>query len=158
MKDMLFLLYGFTNFPHFDVKKSKIKKFFLAHQEKFGKYDLQNAFGKYYISSTRAFCSFYFALCLRHARGCHFYHALCVFRLASLTRVGRVGMGEGYCELTVITSGIIHTLFGGAGEKPTSFVVFVLSQSAGGLLSSSVTRFHDVACFLVVLHYKSDRL
>ena len=41
-----------TNFPHFDVKKSIIKKFFLAHQEKFGKYDLKNSFGKYYISST----------------------------------------------------------------------------------------------------------
>ena len=41
-----------TNIPHFDVKKSIIKKFFLAHQEKFGKYDLQNGFGKYYLSST----------------------------------------------------------------------------------------------------------
>ena len=42
-----------TNIPHFDVKKSIIKKFFLAHQEKFGKYDLQNGFGKYYLSSIR---------------------------------------------------------------------------------------------------------
>lgn len=41
-----------TNIPHFDVKKSIIKKFFLAHQEKFGKYDLQNGFGKYYLSSN----------------------------------------------------------------------------------------------------------
>ena len=41
-----------TNIPHFDVKKSIIKKFFLAHQEKFGKYDLQNGFGKYYLTST----------------------------------------------------------------------------------------------------------
>ena len=41
-----------TNFPHFYVKKSIIKKFFLAHQEKFGKYDLKNSFGKYYISSN----------------------------------------------------------------------------------------------------------
>ena len=40
-----------TNIPHFDVKKSIIKKFFLVHQEKFGKYDLQNGFGKYYLSS-----------------------------------------------------------------------------------------------------------
>ncbi len=48
-----------TNFPHFDVKKSIIKKFFLAHQEKFGKYDLKNSFGKYYISSI-VFCMPYF--------------------------------------------------------------------------------------------------
>ena len=41
-----------TNFPHFYVTKSMIKKFFLAHQEKFGKYDLKNSFGKYYISSS----------------------------------------------------------------------------------------------------------
>ena len=40
-----------TNFPHFDVKKSIIKKFFLAHQEKPGKYDLKNSFGNYYSSS-----------------------------------------------------------------------------------------------------------
>ena len=42
MKDMLFLLLGMTNFPHFDVKKSRIKKFFFAHQEKPGKYDFKN--------------------------------------------------------------------------------------------------------------------
>ena len=42
-----------TNFPHFDVEKSIIKKFFLAHQEKFGKYDLKNGFGKYYFSSIK---------------------------------------------------------------------------------------------------------
>ena len=40
-----------TNFPHFDVEKSIIKKFFLAYEEKFGKYDLKNGFGKYYFSS-----------------------------------------------------------------------------------------------------------
>ena len=42
---------GNDQYPSFDVKKSIIKKFFLAHQEKFGKYDLQNGFGKYYLSS-----------------------------------------------------------------------------------------------------------
>ena len=35
-----------------------------------------------------------------------------------------VGMGEGYSELTVI----IHILFGAASEKPTSFVVFVVTR------------------------------
>ena len=44
-----------TNIPHFDVKKSTIKKLFLAHQEKFGKYDLQNGFGKYYLSSNNQY-------------------------------------------------------------------------------------------------------
>ena len=57
-----------TNFPHFDVKKSIIKKFFLAHKERPGKYDLKNLFGKYYISSNVYFSDEGVPKRLKHCR------------------------------------------------------------------------------------------